>query len=70
MVAEEIFVNCFKFNTICSVKEGTNFQGIFKTIWSQAWNGSRNWNLRLRGAGAERNIFGSATLLFRFVMLT
>jgi hypothetical protein len=36
MVAEEVFVNCYNFNPITSVKKG-NFQGTvsYKTIWSR-----------------------------------
>jgi hypothetical protein len=37
----------------------------YKTIWSRGWSQSRTTDLQLHGAGAERNIFGSATLLAR-----
>jgi hypothetical protein len=37
------------------------FKVFYKTIWSRGWSRSRNSDLRLRVAGAERNIFGSAT---------
>ncbi len=40
------------------------FKVPYKTIWSWGWSRSRNSLLRLLGAGAERNIFGSAKLLF------
>jgi hypothetical protein len=40
------------------------FKVFYKTIWSRSWSQSpsRNLDLRLHGAGTERNIFGSATL--------
>jgi hypothetical protein len=37
--------------------------GTYKTIWSRSWSRSCNSDLRLREAGAARNIFGPATPL-------
>ncbi len=78
MVAEEVFVHCYNFNPIREKHASihvkcTNTQVkklIFKvfipTIRSRgrrrSWSRSRNSYLRLRGAGAKRNIFGFTTL--------
>jgi len=55
MVAEEVFVNWYNYDPITNVLKG-HFQGTvsYKIIRSQ----SRRSDLQLRGAGAERNIFG------------
>jgi hypothetical protein len=54
-----VYVNFYNFNYITYVKK-VILKVSYKTIWSR----SRNSELWLRGAGAERNIFGSATLVF------
>jgi hypothetical protein len=60
MVAKQVFVNCYRINTFTYIKK-VNFNVSYKTLWS--WGRSRNSDLRLREVGAERNIFGSATLV-------
>jgi hypothetical protein len=35
---------------------------LYKFFWSRSWSRNRKKYLRLCGAGAERNMFGSATL--------
>ncbi len=77
MVAEEVFVNCYNFNPIraqhasihvkkywdSGQKRYLIFKVSYKIIRSRVWSLSLNSDLRLRGAGAERNIFGFTTLL-------
>jgi hypothetical protein len=58
MVAEEVFENFYNFNPITQAKK-VLFKISYKTIRSR----SHNSEMRLRGAGAERTIFGSTTLL-------
>ncbi len=57
-----IFCNWYNFNPISQVKK-VIFKVFYETIWSRGCSRSRNSDLRVHGAGAERNIFGSATLL-------
>ncbi len=59
MVAEEFYVSCYNFNPIKSKR--VIFKVSYKTSRSRSW--SRNSDLRLYGAGAERNILGSTTLV-------
>ncbi len=65
MVAEEDFVNVKKILILLLKSQKRYFQGIlrYKTIQSR----SLNFDLRLHGAGAERNIFSSATQI-RFML--
>jgi hypothetical protein len=54
-----IFCNRYNFNPITQVKK-VIFKVSYETIWSRGWSRSRTSDLRVHGAGAERNIFGSA----------
>jgi hypothetical protein len=65
MVTEEVFVNCYGTILILLHKSKKKILKVsHKTNRSRGWSRSRNSDLRLRGAVAERNIFGSATLPF------
>ncbi len=61
MVAEEVFVKFTIWIPLPSVTKG-NLQGILHNFLERGWSWGRNSDLGLRGAGAEKNIFASATL--------
>jgi hypothetical protein len=59
--------SCFmKKFLLVKVKKG-HFQLSYKTIRSRGRSWNRNSDLRLHRDGAERNIFGPATLIFRYI---
>jgi hypothetical protein len=67
MVEEEVFCKLLKIFIPLLQSKKVIFKVPYKII--QSWGRSRNSDLRLRGAGAERNIFGSTTL-HTTIMLT